>query len=533
MNNSSNYFTSNTTVVFPPGHHEVSTEGQLVIQSVNNISLVGNNDNSTTIKCVRHFGLAFIKITNLTVSKLSFSMCGAPMSNASWLLKKSIDPFHYPIILQVPSTVSIFLLNITNLTATMLGISHSRGVGLLGGNIFGVSSIQESVFVNNTPNCVIIFLDSYSPVETPVLNITNSSFMFGTENSVGYPNSVNLAAGLSVIAKHSTYDVKSYIGNVTAYGNIGKLHGNMLVRINCKVALQVTRVNSTEGNHCGFEFQEEDSTNCNSFEVASHFYMSNSYFGGNYAGVSLHVSISYSVKLENITVENNSKALSVSLRHSSVLIMKNINITHNMRPLTITSFGGFAMVEFYGSNTFADNACTSTDSVHYSDLYPVLHLKKCNVTFHGNTTFLQNKGRYGGAICAADVEINFQGNTMFLDNEGEYGGALMLYQKVLVVIGQFAEVSFVRNHAQTSGGAVYARDSQIIIRSGQKLSFLENEGYNGGALTLDDDSVLYLEANSSITFASNHAYHHGGAIYYIDEYGEEDFESEAVVSKCF
>ena len=59
---------------------------------------------------------------------------------------------------------------------------------------------------------------------------------------------------------------------------------------------------------------------------------------------------------------------------------------------------------------------------------------------------------------------------------------------------------------------------------------MENEGYNGGALTLDDDSVLYLEANSSITFASNHAYHHGGAIYYIDEYGEEDFESEAVVS---
>ena len=32
MDNSSNYFTSNTTVVFPPGHHEVSTEGQLVIQ---------------------------------------------------------------------------------------------------------------------------------------------------------------------------------------------------------------------------------------------------------------------------------------------------------------------------------------------------------------------------------------------------------------------------------------------------------------------------------------------------------------------
>ena len=32
--NPSSYFTSNTTVVFPPGHYEVSTEGQLVIQDV-------------------------------------------------------------------------------------------------------------------------------------------------------------------------------------------------------------------------------------------------------------------------------------------------------------------------------------------------------------------------------------------------------------------------------------------------------------------------------------------------------------------
>ena len=46
MDNPSNYFTSNTTVVFPPGHHEVSTEGQLIIQNINNISrsLVGDNN---------------------------------------------------------------------------------------------------------------------------------------------------------------------------------------------------------------------------------------------------------------------------------------------------------------------------------------------------------------------------------------------------------------------------------------------------------------------------------------------------------
>ena len=74
MDNPLNYFTSNTTVVFPPGYHEVSTEGQLVIQNVNNISLVGDSNDSTMIKCVGEFGLAFINITNLTIEALLFNV---------------------------------------------------------------------------------------------------------------------------------------------------------------------------------------------------------------------------------------------------------------------------------------------------------------------------------------------------------------------------------------------------------------------------------------------------------------------------
>ena len=53
-----------------------STEGQLLIENVNNISLVGGNDNSTMIKCVGEFGLVFINITNLTVSNSPFRSVG-------------------------------------------------------------------------------------------------------------------------------------------------------------------------------------------------------------------------------------------------------------------------------------------------------------------------------------------------------------------------------------------------------------------------------------------------------------------------
>ena len=130
---------------------------------------------------------------------------------------------------------------------------------------------------------------------------------------------------------------------------------------------------------------------------------------------------------------NHGRALQVLMNHSAVLIMENVNIQNS----------------------------EST----------ALSLRNCNVTFRGNTTFLQNNGRYGGALYADDVQINFQGNVIFMANEGEYGGALMLYRKVFVFIKQFVEVSFVRNHTYESGGAVYARNYQIIIKTG-KSSFL-------------------------------------------------------------
>ena len=77
------------------------------------------------------------------------------------------------------------------------------------------------------------------------------------------------------------------------------------------------------------------------------------------------------------------------------------------------------MVKFYGSHTFAKNNNYCKDFVP-----PVLHLIQCNATFFGNTTFLQNKGRDGGAIYAELAEINFQGNVVFLENEGGNGGAI-------------------------------------------------------------------------------------------------------------
>ena len=390
-------------------------------------------------------------------------------------------------------------------------------MGLLGANLFGVSSIQKVVFLKNIPNCAIVFLDSYSPAGNSTLYIIDTLFAFGKMDPF---TAADIAAGLNIIAIQTMYHAKSYIENVTAHGNTGSIYGNMLFKINCRVALQATQVTCSGGNGYGFILKHEgDSINCKSQVIC----ILHSYFGRNIIGASISfdsITSFVNVKLENITVENSVQGLSVSTNFGSVVVLENVKFKHNRRSLRISSLKKFTVVEFYGSNTFNNKIYSS---------YATLQLKFCNVTFYGKTTFLQNKGQYGGAFYAEDSEISFQESVVFQANEGKYGGALMLYRSVTVFR---VDVNFVKNHVQESGGAVYARDSQIVIGVGKKISFVENEGYDGGAMALVGDSAMYLEANSSVVFVSNHAYHSGGAIYYVDDYTEY-FEPAAEVSACF
>ena len=305
------------------------------------------------------------------------------------------------------------MFNITDLTATKLNVHHSKGIGLLGVNIFGASLIQQAVFVNNTPNCAIVFVNSYYAMKDPVLYIADLLCMSGRVSEVSTAANTKFARGLTLTAIQTTYHVKSYIKNVTTYRNTGYAYGNMLLRINCNVAIHITQVNCTGGYPYGLVLNFEY-THCKSDEVT--FIMSNSYFDRNGKCASLYFpSIPYSVhvKLENITVKNNSCwqiCIHVYMTHSSILLIKNVNFHHNTGALSIISDKAYSLVEFQGSNTFVQNNGTHST-------YPALRLQQCNVTLHGNATFLQNKGWYGGAIYAEDAEINFQGNLVFLENE--------------------------------------------------------------------------------------------------------------------
>ena len=173
----------------------------------------------------------------------------------------------------------------------------------MGVNIFGVSFLHQSQFISNSPNCVIIFPEYYTPISSSIQYITDSVFMFGASDS-------NFAAGLSILVEQSTYRVVINIQNVTTHSNRGRLYGtcNMLFSISCNcqlVSIQVKGVNSTGigGSYVGLALKHKPlATSRLVCMVSSDTYVLHiigSYFIKN--GISL--STVCTVKLENATVE--------------------------------------------------------------------------------------------------------------------------------------------------------------------------------------------------------------------------------------
>ena len=395
LDNPSQYFTSNTSAVFLPGDY-ANISGQLVIQNVHDISLVGDNPDNTIIQCRRQFGLAFINITNLIISNLYFSMCSVQISR--FTRKENIYVAEFNSIYRrynrhndfnVPT--SLYLVHIINFNVHNVDIHNTKGVGILGVNFLGVSSIHKVVLVNNTRNFETYYFDSnYFSSLTSILpsvqNITDSQFSFGS--------AVYRTSGLNLIAEQSTFHINIYITNVTTHNNTNA-NIRFKIKFGLLVSIQVKGIHCTEGRKQGLVYHNQLShkiyPSLNQQHPECILRILDGYFDRN--GISLATSGNCSVKLEHITVENTYMTpLSAGIYDMSYLVLKEVNISHNMDAVYIVSNGN-SKVEFYGSN-FVGNEC------NYLRCLSALSLTYCNVTFYGNTKFWRNKGRYGGAIYA-------------------------------------------------------------------------------------------------------------------------------------
>jgi len=180
-----------------------------------------SDQQNSVIHCVSEFSVIAINVQNLTISKLLFSGCGAPIPEERIALQDSSIVF---------KSATLFLLLVSNVSILDTHAHDSRGAGILVVNSFDFK-LNRSSFVGNTQNCVIMFRDdSNPPVKLHVSSyIANSEFSYGrTENPrLG----VHYAGGLSLIFKQTSYTDYVNIVNVALYKNVGILWSNFLMTV--------------------------------------------------------------------------------------------------------------------------------------------------------------------------------------------------------------------------------------------------------------------------------------------------------------
>ena len=187
-----------------------------------------------------------------------------------------------------------------------------------------------------------------------------------------------------------------------------------------------------------------------------------------------------------------------------------------------TAARGGAIYAFQHSNILFDGNSTANFSHNTANNGGgVINSFHSHLTFEGNCNVIMNNNSAisygGGAIhmyCDSQPCCKFGGNSSvtFSDNDAHLGGTMHTINSEISFEGR-ARIAFLRNKAANNGGSCYfSHLSIIILKEFANVTFENNNAfYIGGAIHLNNNSNITFEDNSTALFKSNRA-SYGGAI---------------------
>ena len=184
-------------------------------------------------------------------------------------------------------------------------------------------------------------------------------------------------------------------------------------------------------------------------------------------------------------------------------------IFQNIRVENVTADYGGAIeaddstIDFAGINYFEGNSATWFGGGIYAG--------GSNLTFHGNTTFINNYAWFGGGVYMVESTVSFDGNNNFGHNSAWLqGGGVCMEESTVSISGNN---TFVHNIAKISGGGVYVQKSTMSF-SGNNTFKLNSAWSDGGGVYMEESTVSFDGSN---TFAHNSVdgewYASGGGVY--------------------
>ena len=259
VQNADIYFRSDTTVVLLGGIRIYNMNRTIVVKDIKNLVMQGksvttvNHTCSTAVvQCIGNGGFAFINITSLQISDISFYHFGHVLPT----FVKQLTLAHLTVAeWVVERNVALLFTSIHSLVLSGVSVQNSTGFGILGINIFGNSTLTNSEFLYNnynsdgrvcccTPlrnecyggNIAIFYVVPYlCPAILYIHHVSIAHSVFSNGSTVGHPEfykydhgrGVGAAGGLMIMVGQTSFGVTVTLENVTLTSNRGYYGANM------------------------------------------------------------------------------------------------------------------------------------------------------------------------------------------------------------------------------------------------------------------------------------------------------------------
>ena len=547
---------NNTRLILDEGTHLLHLHESIRFDNLKNFTIVGGgisnsrrilNDSSrhnimTTIQCTGMSGLIFSNIQGLHISGFSIINCGG-----AFMINDS------------STSAALIVRNTLNASIENMTVKNCTHYGMLGFNIFGFSSIRNSLFISNTASCT----------NGPGGNMLLSWFQHA---STGIENSHNHHCK----EIHLLIDSSRFIDGCGGQNRAGGLHIDYHNSCSTPHIVSITDsiFHGNGGGNVAIVVHQVNQSNYSSFEL----HLIRSYIMDGMRNNNLGSGgLSFMFELNPLNVINDTYLSKYILVVNDSVFTGNIN-NHSSGAIHLNSslmnwgklLAVFYNCSFHNNSGFEGGAL----ALHLRSVFTNFILSSCvfdgNFALRGGAILTQTEAnplqKFNATSesfqqsfentempmialtdCAFQHNVAYEsGSVLVIDNPSiDHSSLNMIMKNTVIQHNKVIRMYYLTN---SSHQQAYA-DATIIIKNTNTVinnsSFLENVGSAIYANKLElhfENSVviagnsatigggiqllkakLHLSNGTQILFKNNHADQYGGAIYYFDDNTESCF----------
>ena len=201
------YFTSNTTMVFLPGHHTLNTN--ITVANASNLTMrsESSSGNRTTVVCNGAVGLSFTNMVGLKIYSLTFTSCSQKYIGTIPGIPQNV--LHVALLLQYAQYAELVNCSFISNNSTALAVTNSN-ITIVGNNFIQNRALEHASY---GIGAIFAYINAVLNFDGTNNFINNSARYGGT--IVAYNNTVLRFSGTSNFIKNTA----RYGGAIFTYGN--------------------------------------------------------------------------------------------------------------------------------------------------------------------------------------------------------------------------------------------------------------------------------------------------------------------------